>query len=303
MKTKISIILILLSTMVSAQDIIVTNDSKRIESKIEEVSSEHVKYRKLSNPDGPLFVIPSSEIQLIVYKNGEVQMFDNKKEEPKKQNSKAMHSSIVPQVEKDTSINAYKPKLTGYFEVNGIVGKETTKALTGYNVELTPIIGGGEIHGVLGRKVLDWMFMGGGIGIAFASGIAENSSHDISMRVTAVRMPLYFNTRFYVPVRAQNFRPSAEVSIGLNIPLTTISEIKYSTYESESKSSSGIEELRKITQTKKNTTRGQLGAFFRVGIGGEYRQFIFGAGYELWGDKWECDHFAYFKIGGRFGKK
>ena len=66
-----------------AQDIIITKDSKRIEAKILEVSSSEVKYKKITNIDGPTFVELVSNISAIVYSNGEVESFnvEIKKEE------------------------------------------------------------------------------------------------------------------------------------------------------------------------------------------------------------------------------
>ena len=58
-----------------AQDIIVTKDSKRIDAKIEEIGTTEIKYRKANNPNGPLFVMLVSEVESIIYENGEVQSF------------------------------------------------------------------------------------------------------------------------------------------------------------------------------------------------------------------------------------
>lgn len=60
-----------------AQDIIVTTESERIEAKIIEVYENDVKYKKMNNPDGPIFVIYTSKIDSIIYQNGDVQTFDN----------------------------------------------------------------------------------------------------------------------------------------------------------------------------------------------------------------------------------
>lgn len=61
-----------------SQDVIVTLDSKRIDAKVEEVSAEYIKYRKTSNPTGPLFVMNTDDIRLIAYENGEVQTFEQR---------------------------------------------------------------------------------------------------------------------------------------------------------------------------------------------------------------------------------
>lgn len=76
MKTKyLAIPLLFLSEMVCGADLIVTTDQNKIEANIEEVSSEHIKYRKVSNPNGPQFIIETSKVVTVIYNNGEVQNF------------------------------------------------------------------------------------------------------------------------------------------------------------------------------------------------------------------------------------
>ena len=68
---------------VSAQDIIVLNNSSadEIEAKVQEVSQTEVKYKKWSYQDGPTFTIPTSDIFVIKYRNGEKQRFGIEKQE------------------------------------------------------------------------------------------------------------------------------------------------------------------------------------------------------------------------------
>ena len=84
MKVKLTFLFILYSTMVLAQDIVVTKDSQRLDVKIEEVSNEQIKYRKMNNLEGPLFIMPTNEIQTIIYANGDVQIFNANKTQKKK---------------------------------------------------------------------------------------------------------------------------------------------------------------------------------------------------------------------------
>lgn len=58
--------------ILNAQDIIVTKQSTRIDAKILEVSDTEVRYKKITNMDGPTFVMSTSEISSILYANGEV---------------------------------------------------------------------------------------------------------------------------------------------------------------------------------------------------------------------------------------
>lgn len=76
MKTKFILLGLLFSVSLTAQDIIITKDSKRIDAKIEEVSDEQIKYRNQDNLSGPLFVMSTNKIQSVLYQNGDVQIFD-----------------------------------------------------------------------------------------------------------------------------------------------------------------------------------------------------------------------------------
>lgn len=64
-------------TLLTAQDVIVMNNgtADEIQAKVLEVSSESVKYKKWSNPDGPTFNLSTADVFLIKYANGEKQTF------------------------------------------------------------------------------------------------------------------------------------------------------------------------------------------------------------------------------------
>ena len=67
---------------VFAQDVITKKDGTDIQVKILEVSSNEVKYKKYSNPDGPTFTLPKSEILIVRYENGENEVFNAGKKAP-----------------------------------------------------------------------------------------------------------------------------------------------------------------------------------------------------------------------------
>ena len=73
------ILLILFSFVCSnslAQDVIVKKDGSTILSKVLEVNTSEIKYKKYSNLDGPTYTILKTELLSINYKNGEKDMFD-----------------------------------------------------------------------------------------------------------------------------------------------------------------------------------------------------------------------------------
>ena len=59
-----------------AQDIIVMRDGSIVQSKVTEITSSEVKYKKYSNLDGPLYTIDKNTILAINYENGEKDTFE-----------------------------------------------------------------------------------------------------------------------------------------------------------------------------------------------------------------------------------
>ena len=68
-----------LSSLIYAQDVIVLNDGSSIISKVLEVGSTDVKYKKWSNLEGPTYTLKKAEIISINYQNGERESFSNNK--------------------------------------------------------------------------------------------------------------------------------------------------------------------------------------------------------------------------------
>ena len=78
MKRIILFVVGLLGSLVisQAQDLITTRKGEDIQAKILEVSSNEIKYKRYSNPDGPLYIINTSEVLMVRYENGEKDIFD-----------------------------------------------------------------------------------------------------------------------------------------------------------------------------------------------------------------------------------
>lgn len=66
----------------AAQDLIVKTDASKVEAKVTEVTTEAVRYKRFSNPDGPTYVLPVAEISYIQYANGEKEQFNAPKTIP-----------------------------------------------------------------------------------------------------------------------------------------------------------------------------------------------------------------------------
>ena len=70
-----TLFLLSIAGMASAQDVIVKNDQSTVMSKVLEVTSTEIKYKKWNNQDGPTYSISKSEVLSINYENGEVEKF------------------------------------------------------------------------------------------------------------------------------------------------------------------------------------------------------------------------------------
>ena len=79
-------VMLVVAGLVSAQDVIITNDSRKIDAQIIEVSSTEIRYKEKGNPNGPTFVLNTNEINSIIYANGSVSTF-NQTQNPSRQQS------------------------------------------------------------------------------------------------------------------------------------------------------------------------------------------------------------------------
>lgn len=75
MKKVLLFLMLLSATSVFAQDVIVKKDGSTILSKVVEIGSAEVKYKKFSNQNGPTYTISKTDIQAINYENGEKDTF------------------------------------------------------------------------------------------------------------------------------------------------------------------------------------------------------------------------------------
>lgn len=75
---KLFFLLLLMSAIhVNAQDVIVMKDGNTIVSKILEITTNEVKYKKFTNLEGPTYTVLKSEVKVINYVNGEKETFED----------------------------------------------------------------------------------------------------------------------------------------------------------------------------------------------------------------------------------
>lgn len=75
MKTFFSLSILFFSFKAFSQDSIIMHSGQVIAGKVSEITQTEVKYRKPSNPDGPMYVINKSDVSVIEYKNGSKDVF------------------------------------------------------------------------------------------------------------------------------------------------------------------------------------------------------------------------------------
>ena len=109
-----TILLVALSVISFAQDIIVTNDARKIEAKILEVSGTEVKYKETDNPEGPTFIISTNDINSIIYANGKVSLFQQSSTEEKDQNNIASEPSYLTRLGDNYTYKGYVMKGDAY---------------------------------------------------------------------------------------------------------------------------------------------------------------------------------------------
>jgi hypothetical protein len=78
MKTLISSALLMIGSFSAfSQDTLFTRSGQVILGKVYEINQTEIKYKKPSNPDGPLYTVSKEDITLIEFKNGNKEVFQS----------------------------------------------------------------------------------------------------------------------------------------------------------------------------------------------------------------------------------
>ena len=75
-KITLLLLAIFITSFALAQDVIVTKDGKKINSKVTEINEYDIRYKNYENLDGPIYTMKKSEIASILYENGQVDVFN-----------------------------------------------------------------------------------------------------------------------------------------------------------------------------------------------------------------------------------
>ncbi len=80
MKQLFAVLVMLLSaSMLFAQDVITLRSGETINGKVAEVGTTEIRYYKVDNADGPVYVASKSDVVQIVYANGTKDVFNTQK--------------------------------------------------------------------------------------------------------------------------------------------------------------------------------------------------------------------------------
>lgn len=183
MKNKLlfSLLFVAFAATTTAQDIIVTKQSERIDAKILEISPTEIRYKRTDNPDGPTYVLPKEKVASVVYANGGAETFE---EENPSSGSGASGSGG------STGDKTYHHLYRG-LEVSLNFGANVLNSALGYAAGFQPGIS-------IGRRFNEHMYLG--ISGAYIPG-AETA-------------PVYATVRSYVPIGGGRMEFITDVSLG-----------------------------------------------------------------------------------------
>lgn len=114
-KLVFGLILVLSACCVKAQDVIVKKDNSTILSKVTKVSQTEIEYKKWSNLDGPIYIVPISEVLRINYENGEYDEFVGEQMEA---NNESLDGDVFLSVEENPEFHGGPAKLLEYIQKN-----------------------------------------------------------------------------------------------------------------------------------------------------------------------------------------
>ena len=137
--------MLVFSSNMIAQDKIFLKSEENIEAKILEINVDEVKYKKFSNQEGPTFTIVKSDIHMIVYENGETEIF---KDEVMSNNSTVTNNSVI---QEKKSLNGGGAKIGLFVGLpTGDIKDFTTLYIGGEFSYLAEVASGFELGGLIG---------------------------------------------------------------------------------------------------------------------------------------------------------
>lgn len=143
-KNLLLVLSLLTSHILFAQDVIVKRDGSTILSKVMEIGTSEVKYKKYSNPDGPLYTISISELLSINYQNGEKETFDS----VSPQNLQPQAKATTPDTRNTELIQLYNKDfhLTEYARKHAKKNKAAKTGILFFKVDKSSVMSNEELE-------------------------------------------------------------------------------------------------------------------------------------------------------------
>ena len=153
-KNNIITIILAVATSVAAyaQDTIITVKAEKIEAKITEIDIDVVRYKQYNYQDGPIIVIKKSDIDSIVFQNGQVTVFEQPQGETTQQ--EPIHTDTIED-----------EKTIDYESFKRLRDREMADFLKANDSESYAIFFRGETQKSMGRKLLIPSIVFTGIGV------------------------------------------------------------------------------------------------------------------------------------------
>src|ERR1035437_3993689 len=108
MKTLLTTALLMITSFGAfSQDTLITRNGQIIPAKVFEITQTDIKYKKPSNPDGPLYTISKENIAVIEYKNGSKDVFPYEGQSQTAQPSQATDNTYSNNAAPQVSNNYY----------------------------------------------------------------------------------------------------------------------------------------------------------------------------------------------------
>lgn len=152
-----------------AQDLITKKDGTDVEAKVLEVTTNEVKYKLFSEPNGVTYTAKKSELLMIRYESGRKEIFTNTSYSDLYTTNREPVEGIVPNMKYKQLKELYNPK-----EYVSTIGDRYSLGWSGVASFFIPGLGQ-MICGEVGRGLA---FLGGSIGLSIAGGVIVGSTYD-----------------------------------------------------------------------------------------------------------------------------
>ena len=221
-KILLALVLLASALTVSAQDVIVKKDGSTILSKVIEIGTTEVKYKKWNNQNGPNYTIAKSDVQAINYENGEKETFGEEvASQPQQFNYNDYSSQMAESMAASNRLQ--REKLLASAKSWRVVGN------VWYWINFIGGVGGGALLYASGyKKSTYWICAGSGvasalIGMGICSAVANNKEKAANSIASVPLIKQDFdlgNSRLSAGIDLMNDHNSREKALGLGLILS-----------------------------------------------------------------------------------